>query len=114
MKLAQEIAGRIIGEPEIAGSEILIEDGRAEETAELLLLYRFTRKSENVAAAGEDHTGDFTVERGKENQASFIKGDFGVTAAKFDAIGGADLIGGGGVETQFVEGFVGVVGRAGG
>ncbi len=110
----QEVVGGVIGETEITAGKILIEDGSAEEAAELLLFHGVAREGQNMSAAGEDHAGDAAIERSEENQAAFVKGDFGVATAKRDAIGGDDLIDGGGIEAQVGERVVHFVGGAGG
>ena len=112
MELAQEVGGGCVGEAHIGGGEILIEDGRVEEASHLLLFDGVARESEDVAAAGKDSASDFVIERSKKNQLTLIERDFGIAAAKLDAMLGFNLISRSGVEAQSIDGIVELMGGA--
>lgn len=114
MELTEQIVGSGVGEADVGAGEILVEDGSAEEAGELLLFGDFTGESEDVSASGEDGAVDVAVEGREENELAFVEGDFGVAAAEGDVMGGLDLIDGGGVEAEIVEGVVEIVGGVSG
>src|SRR5215475_9527279 len=103
-KLMEEIVGGLLREAEVSGGEILVEHGCAEEIAHLLLFHRIARNGEDVSAAGVDGAGGFSVQRREESEGSIFKLKLGIATAKLNARAGLDLVNGGGVDLQAVEG----------
>lgn len=77
----------------------------------LLFFHDIARKSQGMAAAGEDEAGDPAVDGREESEFAFFEIDLDVAAAKFDTVGGNELVGGGGIKTQGVECVIEFVGR---
>lgn len=106
MELAKEFDWGIVGEAEIGGDDVLVEDRSTKEQIHLLLLNGFARKSQDMAATGEDGAGNLSVERRKKSQSAFFQGEHGVAAAQLDAIVGNDMVEGGRVDAQCVDGII--------
>src|ERR1700758_1961637 len=91
-KLGKKFLLRSVREAEVGIHEYLIEQRSAEKPAHLLFLDGITRHGEDMAVAGENGAGDPPIEREKEGEIPFLKGNYGVAAAKLYAIGRRKLI----------------------
>jgi hypothetical protein len=63
LELMQKILGSVIGKTNVGAGKILIEDGSAEESRELLSFYGVARQSQYVAATSKNNTADVAIER---------------------------------------------------
>jgi hypothetical protein len=77
----------------------------------LLFFHDIARESQGVASAGEDEASDVAVDGRQEGEFAFFEIYLDVAAPEFDAVGGNELVGGGGIKTQGVERVVEFVGR---
>ncbi len=105
-KLTKKFLCGAIGETNISADKVLIQNRCTQEIAHLLLLDRITREGEGMAAAGEDGAGDMAIDRGEKSECTFFKGENCITTAELDAIGGSDVIDGGGIDAQSLDGII--------
>jgi len=101
--LAKEFVRGGIGEAKISRKKVLIENGRPEEIAHLLLLRRVARESQGMAAAGKDCARDIPFKRGEKGKGAFFEGEDCIAAAELDPVGGSDVIDGGRIDTESVN-----------
>src|ERR1700674_1145127 len=106
LELAEEIAGRIVGEAQVGGSEFLVQDGSAQKASHLLLFHGITREGEGVAPPGEDGPRDVAIKRSEKSQFTFVEREFDIAPAQRDAVRGFERIDGGGINTQRVQRIV--------
>ena len=106
MELAHEFVRGAVRETEVSGEELLIEDGRAKEKANLLFFDGISRQCQCMAAARENGAIDPSIERGEECERALFERENGITAAKLDAIGGNDVVGRGRVDAQRIDGII--------
>ena len=102
-ELMEEVVGGVIGEADVGAEKYLVENRSAEKTRHLLFFDYFAREGESMTAAGEDETGDPTVDGSEESEFSFFEIDFHIAATKFDSVGSDKLVGGSGIEAEGVE-----------
>ncbi len=103
LKLGEEVLDSVIGETEITGKKLLIENGSAEKAGDLLFFGRIAWKSEDMAETGKDEAGDMTFERLDESELTVGKGNDHVGLVNFDAIFCGDGIDGIWVDAKSVE-----------
>lgn len=108
--MAEELIRGVVGEAEVGGEELLIQNGCAKEIAHLLFFDGIAWQSQCVAAAGEDYAGDLAIERGKEGERTFVKREDGIASAELDAIGGGDVIDGRWIDAQRIQRIIEFVG----
>lgn len=111
MELMEEILRGVVGEAHITAEELLVQNGSVQETRHLLFFDQFARESQDVAASGEDETGDLAVAGGEKGKFAFFEIELDAATAEFDAIGGNNLIGGGRIEAESVQSVVELVRR---
>jgi len=111
MELAEEIVRGVIGEAHVGAEEYLVQNGSSQKMRHLLFFHDIARESQGMAAAGEDEACDVAVDGGQESEFAFFEVDFNVAAAEFDTVGGHQLVGGSGIETQGIERVVEFVRR---
>ncbi len=103
MELAKEFVSGGVGEAKISREKVLIENGRPEEIAHLLLLRRVARESQGMAAPGENCASDIPVKRGEKGKGAFFEGEDCVAAAELDPVFGGDVVDGGRIDTESVN-----------
>jgi hypothetical protein len=103
LELMQEFSGGVGREAQVGIAEGLIDHGRAQKIAELLLFDGVTRRGQNVAAAGIDRTRDFSVEGRKKGEHAVFELEFGVAPPKLDAGTALDFVYSGRVSLNPVE-----------
>jgi hypothetical protein len=111
MELAKELVRGVIGEAHVGAEEDLVKNRSSQKVGHLLLFHDIARESQGMAAAGEDEAGDAAVDGGQESEFALFEVDFHVAAAEFDTVGGHQLVGGSGIETQGIERVVEFVRR---
>jgi hypothetical protein len=101
--LREEVLGGVVGETKIARKKLLVENGSAKETGELLFFRGIAGESEGMTNTREDEAGDATLERLKKSKFSIreVKGNVGLM--NFDAIFGGDEVDGLRVEAKGVK-----------
>ena len=92
LQFAQKILIRGVREAHVGGKKLLVENGRAQESRDLLLFHRVARQSNDVPDAGKDEAGDASFERLEEGNLSILKGQDGVGFSEFHAIFGGNRV----------------------
>ena len=92
LEFVQKILLRAVGEANVGGEKLLVENGSAEETRDLLLFHRIARQGYDVADAGKDEAGDAAFEGLEEGDFAVLKSQHGVGFAEFDAVFGGDSV----------------------
>ena len=103
MELAKEIVGGVIGEAHVGAEEFLVENGSAQKMSHLLFFDRFARKRQAWPRPEKTNPVMLAVNGSQKSEFAFFEIEFHVAAAEFDAVGGSELVGGGGIETQGVD-----------
>ena len=111
LELGKQVLGSVVGEAEIAGVELLIENRSAKETGELLFFDGIARKREGVTDAGKNKAGDAALKRLEKSEFSLgeVQGDVGLV--DFDAVLGGDGVDGLRIETKRIQGGDNIAGR---
>jgi len=104
LELGEEILCGVISEPHVSRNELLIQDGSAKEAGKLLLFRRVTRKSEGMAEAGKNKSGDAPLEGLEEGDSAAVEGEGDVGLAHFDAVLGGNRIDVLSIEAEGVQG----------
>jgi len=89
LELAKELVSGGVGEAKISRKKVLIENGRPEEIAHLLLLRRVARESQGMAAPGENCAIDIPIKRGEKGKCAFFEREDCIAAAELDPVFGA-------------------------
>ena len=103
VQLRVEVLGRVVGETDVDGNELLVENGRAEKAGHLLLFDGIPRESKGVAESGEDHAGDAAVKRLVKGELSLFEGEDDVRLTELNAVRGGDGVNLMRVEAEGVE-----------
>lgn len=85
-QLFEQVLCGIVCETHVRGEELLIENGSAEKTRQLLFFDWVTRKREGVAEAGEDESRDAAFKGFKKRDSAFGEKEGDVCLADFDAV----------------------------
>src|SRR5207244_3185248 len=85
-KLKEQLIGRSICEAKVGAAECFVENRRPEKAAHLLLFDGITRRGKHMAAAGENRSGDASMERREEGEGPFFQRNDRIAAAKLDAL----------------------------
>lgn len=104
VEFVEDVLVGVVGEADVGGEKLLIEDGSAEEASDLLALDGIVGENEDVADAREDEAGDAAFEGFEESKLTVFEGEDGIGFAKLDAIFRSDGVDALGVDTQGVEG----------
>ncbi len=75
LKLRQQILRSVIGETEVAGEELLIEDRRSQESCKLLFFDGIARQGEDVAQAGKNKARYAALEWLEKGELTIGEGD---------------------------------------
>jgi hypothetical protein len=89
-EFAQKFLLRTVGEAHVGGEKLLVEDGRSQETRDLLLFHRVARQRHDVANAGKDEAGDPAFEGLEEGDFAVLEGKDSVAFAELHAVLGGD------------------------
>ena len=103
LELAKEFVRGGVGEAKISRKKVLIENGRAEEIAHLLLFRWVARESQGMAAAGKDCAGNIPVKKGEKGKGAFFEGEDCIAAAELDPVFGGEVVNGGRIDTESVN-----------
>ena len=92
LELTEEILGRLVGKPEIAGKKLLIKDGGAQESCDLLFFDRVTRYGQDMTHTRENETCNLPLKRLEKSQLAIREGNDGVGFVQFNAVFRSDGI----------------------
>ncbi len=110
-KLKEQLIGRSICEAKVGAAECFVENRRPEKAAHLLLFDGITRRGKHMAAAGENRSGDASMERREEGEGPFFQRNDRIAAAKLDALFRYETIDLGRIDSQPIDGVVQFVRR---
>ncbi len=94
LKLRQQILRSVIGETEVAGEELLIEDRRSQESCKLLFFDGIARQGEDVAQAGKNKARYAALEWLEKGELTIGEGDGHVCLTDLNAVRRGNGIGG--------------------
>ena len=89
-ELREKLLRGVVCEAHVDRDKLLVENGGAEKTGQLLLFDRIPREGKGVAESGEDHAGDAALERFVKGKLSLFEGEDDIGLTELNAVSGRD------------------------
>src|SRR5215469_16683005 len=87
-ELRDKLLRGVVCEAHVDRDKLLVENGGAEKTGQLLLFDRIPRQGQGVAESGEDHARDAALERFVKGKLSLLEGEDDIGLTQLNAVSG--------------------------
>ena len=104
LEFAEKLLFRAVRESHVGGEKLLVENGRPEESRDLLFFHRVARQRHHMPDTGKNEAGDAAFKGLEEGDLPVLEGQHGVGFPEFDAVLGGNRVDVLRIDRQGIEG----------